>query len=226
MLPIPDNVGLGVSSVINVPVGESGLVSEITVDIDITHQDRSDLQVLLTDPSGNVVTLYSQTGASVVDLVGNWPADLTVDGPGSLDNFLDLSNSGDWTLQVIDAEPGKTGTLNSWGLHFTLVQWYVTSVEDETLPRLTKLGSNVPNPFNPRTEISFALARSGQTRLSIFDVRGMLIRQLLDENLTAGSHTAVWDGKDQSGQAVSSGTYLYRLESGSVVQARKMLLIR
>jgi len=161
----------------------------------------------------------------LADLAGNWPADLTVDGPGSLDDWLDLSNKGDWALTVIDSIPGNTGTLNSWGLHFTLVR-YVTPVRDGTAPRVTILGPNVPNPFNPRTEISFDLVRTGQTRLSIFDVRGMLVRRLFDENLQAGSHTAVWDGNNGSGQAVGSGTYLYRLESGPEVQVRKMLLIR
>jgi len=91
---------------------------------------------------------------------------------------------------------------------------------------VTRLGPNVPNPFNPRTEISFDLARTGQARLSIFDVRGMLVVNLLDESLPAGAHTAVWDGRDRSGRSVSSGTYFYRLESGSEILARKMLLAR
>ena len=224
-VPIPDGVGWGTSSVINVPVEDSGFMLEVTVDIDITHPDRGELQVLLTGPDGTVVTLHDHSGAGMADLAGNWPADLTVDGPGSLDDFLDLSNKGDWTLTVIDSVPGNTGTLNSWGLHFTLVR-YVTPVRDGFTPRVTMLGPNVPNPFNPRTEISFDLVRSGQTRLSIFDVRGMLVRRLLDKNLQAGTHTAVWDGNNGSGRAVSSGTYLYRLESGPEVQVRKMLLIR
>jgi len=224
-VPIPDGVGWGTSSVINVPVEDSGFMLEVTVDIDITHPDRGELQVLLTGPGGTVVTLHDHSGAGMADLAGNWPADLAVDGPGSLDDFLDLSNKGDWALTVIDSVSGNTGTLNSWGLHFTLVR-YVTPVRDGFTPRVTILGPNVPNPFNPRTEISFDLVRSGQTRLSIFDVRGMLVRRLLDENLQAGTHTTVWDGNNGSGRAVGSGTYLYRLESGPEVQVRKMLLIR
>ena len=223
--PIPDGVGWGISSVINVPIEESGFMREVTVDIDITHPDRGELKVLLTGPDGTVVTLHDQTGVGMADLAGNWPASLTVDGPGGLDDFTDLSNKGDWTLTVIDPVTGNTGTFNSWGLHFTLVR-YVTPVEDGIAPRVTRLGPNVPNPFNPRTEISFDLVRTGQTRLSIFDVRGMLVVRLLDENLSAGPHTVVWDGKNGSGRAVSSGTYLYRLESGPVDQVRKMLLIR
>jgi len=198
---------------------------DVNVDIDITHPDRGELVVLLTGPDGTAVTLHDHSGDGMANLTGNWEASLTVDGPGSLEDFLDLSNKGDWNLQVIDNVPGNTGILNSWGLHFTLVR-YVTPVEEGTVPRVTILGPNVPNPFNPRTEISFNLARSGQTRLSIFDMRGMLVRRLLNEDLPTGSHTAVWDGKNGSGQAVSSGTYFYRLESGRQILARKMLLIR
>jgi len=223
--PIPDGVGWGTTSVINVPVEDSGFMLDVNVDIDITHPDRGELVVLLTGPDGTAVTLHDHSGDGMANLTGNWEASLTVDGPGSLEDFLDLSNKGDWNLQVIDNVPGNTGILNSWGLHFTLVR-YVTPVEEGTVPRVTILGPNVPNPFNPRTEISFNLARSGQTRLSIFDMRGMLVRRLLNEDLPTGSHTAVWDGKNGSGQAVSSGTYFYRLESGRQILARKMLLIR
>ncbi len=223
--PIPDGVEWGTTRLINVPIEDSGFVLEISVDIDVTHPDRGELQVLLTSPGGQVVTLHDRSGAGVPDLTGNWIVNLVVDGPGSLDDYLDLPNQGDWTLQVIDPIPGNAGTLNSWGLNFTLVR-YVTPVEDGALPRVMTLGPNVPNPFNPRTKISFDLARPGQTRLSIFDVRGMLVRQLLDADLPAGPHTAVWDGLDQRGLAVGSGAYFYRLESGPEVQARKMLLIR
>jgi subtilisin-like proprotein convertase family protein len=223
---ITDGVGWGVSSVINVPVAESGFMLDVTVDIDITHPDRGELQVLLAGPDGTLVTLHDHSGAGTADLTGNWPATLTVDGPGDLGDFLDLSNKGDWTLTVIDDVPGsQPGTLNYWVLHFTLVR-YVTPVTDRDAPRAMRLGANVPNPFNPRTEISFVLEQGGQTRLSIFNVRGMLVRKLLDEDLPAGSHRVAWDGNDGSGLAVGSGTYFYRLENGPEIQVRKMLLLR
>lgn len=222
---IPDGVGWGVTRLINVPIVDSGFMLEVTVDIDVTHPDRGELEVLLTGPDGTMVKLHDRTGAGSADLVGNWTGTLAVDGPGSLDDFLELSNKGDWTLNVVDNIPGNAGTLNSWGLHFTLVR-YVTAIDDALPSLVTRLGPNVPNPFNPRTEISFDLARTGQARLSIFDVRGMLVVNLLDESLPAGAHTAVWDGRDRSGRSVSSGTYFYRLESGSEILARKMLLAR
>lgn len=223
--PIPDGVGWGAMSVINVPVVDSGFILEVSVDINVDHPDQGELKVLLTGPGGTEVILHDHSNPGAAHLMGNWTATLTVDGPGSLDDYLDLSNKGDWTLEVIDNIAGNTGTLNSWGLNFTLVR-YVTPVEGVLPAMVTRLGPNVPNPFNPRTEISFDLARAGQTRLAIFDVRGMLVRQLIDEDLPAGPHTVRWDGQDHAGLAVASGTYFYRLESGTEIQARKMLLAR
>jgi subtilisin-like proprotein convertase family protein len=225
MATIPDGVGSGTISVINVPPEDSGFIMEVTVDIAVSHPDQGELTVLLTGPDATEITLHDHTGGGTVNLTGNWPANLTVDGPGSLDDYGEQNNKGDWTLQVVDNIPGNEGTLLSWGLHFTLAR-YATAVEEEVLPRLARLGPNVPNPFNPRTEISYELARDGQTRLAIFDVRGMLVRRLVNEDLPAGLHTAVWDGNNESGRAVSSGTYLYRLESGTQVLSRKMQLVR
>lgn len=101
-----------------------------------------------------------------------------------------------------------------------------SQVGDEGLPKLTSLLANVPNPFNPLTEISFVLQAAGPTRLQIFDLRGQLVRTLLDEHLPAGAHDERWDGRDHRGQSVSSGTYFYRLSSAGEVRQRKMQLVR
>jgi hypothetical protein len=126
---------------------------------------------------------------------------------------------------VTDSASLDTGTLNSWGLNFTL-PGSLSPVDDTALPAVTLLRHNVPNPFNPATTIAFSLASGGKTRLSIFDVRGMLVRRLVDETLAAGEHAVRWDGRDGAGRAVGSGTYLYRLETPDVTQEHKMLLVR
>jgi hypothetical protein len=128
-------------------------------------------------------------------------------------------------LTVIDPFAGNAGTLQSWTLHFVLAN-YVSPVLPLPPARAAVLKPNVPNPFNPRTELRFELRDAGRTRLTIFDARGMLVRRLVDATLGAGPHVRTWDGRDDAGRAVPSGTYLYRLESGGEVQARKMLLMR
>ena len=86
--------------------------------------------------------------------------------------------------------------------------------------------ADVPNAFNPRTNIRFAVAKEGRARLVVYDLRGRVVRTLVDEVLRPDVYTRVWDGTDDRGQTVSSGIYLYRLESEGFVAARKMTLLR
>jgi hypothetical protein len=96
----------------------------------------------------------------------------------------------------------------------------------ENLPQHLALEKNYPNPFNPRTNISFVLPADGSARLQVYDMRGRLVKTLHDGALTAGYHTVMWDGTDNSGQRVASGVFLYRLVSGDQVFSRKMLLMK
>lgn len=89
-----------------------------------------------------------------------------------------------------------------------------------------RLLPNYPNPFNPVTHIQFSLNRSARLRLIIYDVEGKEVRQLLDKFYPAGNYEVSWDGTDNSGQAVSSGIYFYRLSNGSEMQSRRMTLLR
>ena len=93
----------------------------------------------------------------------------------------------------------------------------------------TSLGANRPNPFNPSTEFRFTLDRDARVNLSVFDMRGRLVRVVADERLTAGDHSGAyrWDGRDGSGREVNSGTYFYRLTTDSgYSESRKMTLLK
>jgi hypothetical protein len=88
------------------------------------------------------------------------------------------------------------------------------------------LEQNYPNPFNPSTTIRFSVPEAGQTTLQIYDLRGALVKTLISGTLTAGRHQIVWNGKNANGQPVASGVYLYRMQAGSFVQTKQMLLVR
>jgi len=83
-----------------------------------------------------------------------------------------------------------------------------------------------PNPFNPRTTISFNVDNSQNVELGIFDMMGKRIAILADRLFEAGVHSLNWQGKDQQGHAVSSGTYLIRLSNDSGVTSQKVMLVR
>lgn len=93
-------------------------------------------------------------------------------------------------------------------------------------PRNVRLRPASPNPFNPRTELAFALPVAGRARLRIHDARGALVRTLVDDALAAGEHRPQWDGLDRAGRPMPSGAYFARLEAGGVVEAVKLVLVR
>lgn len=88
-------------------------------------------------------------------------------------------------------------------------------------PQSHQLVQNYPNPFNPSTTISFELDISGPTRLGIYDLKGKMVAELVNENLTAGNHSVKF-----TPETLTSGTYLYRLESAGVVQTKKMIYLK
>lgn len=89
-----------------------------------------------------------------------------------------------------------------------------------------ELEVNVPNPFNPRTELGFVLPSAGPVLLEIFDVRGRRVAVLLDSEQPAGRSSVVWSGSDDEGAPVGSGTYLARLRHAAGERTRRMVLIR
>lgn len=93
-------------------------------------------------------------------------------------------------------------------------------------PDRFELWPNHPNPFNPHTSIGFHLPSAGWATLKIYNVLGQEVRTLLDGPSPAGVRQLVWDGRDASGRAVSSGVYVYTLSFGGHHTARKMLLIK
>jgi len=103
-----------------------------------------------------------------------------------------------------------------------------TGVIDEEggLPRTFALDQNYPNPFNPATTIRFALPNDVPVKLKVYDMLGREIRTLINGNMNAGYHQAVWDGTNNSGTPVATGMYIYRIEAGSFVSTKKMMLIK
>jgi len=102
----------------------------------------------------------------------------------------------------------------------------VTGVESSPPVDRNRLSQNRPNPFNPRTEISFELARGGPATLRVFDANGRLVRTLVEGSLQTGPHRAEWDGMDSRGRKATSGVYFYRLTAPGFESAKKMLLLQ
>lgn len=85
---------------------------------------------------------------------------------------------------------------------------------------------NYPNPFNPLTTVRFELPKPGHAKLVVYDLSGRAVRTLVDENLPASVHQRQWDGTDDSGRRLASGSYYFRLTSGDHTAVQKVMLVK
>ncbi len=85
---------------------------------------------------------------------------------------------------------------------------------------------NFPNPFNPETMIKFSILEDSKTSLSVYNIKGQLVRTLIDEDLEKGKHNVIWFGKDNNDKSVSSGVYFYKLKVHKIEAVKKCLLLK
>jgi len=113
------------------------------------------------------------------------------------------------------------------GLASAEVMIMVTGIVGENaIPTEFVLNQNYPNPFNPSTVIRFGLPKVQQVTIRIYDIRGSLVRTLAQGRFSPGYHNLTWDGRDDSGQVVSAGPYIYQLVSASEKVSKKMIFLK
>jgi len=130
---------------------------------------------------------------------------------GNLENFIYMtSNNG---LFILKFDPPTD---------------VVDLLPESNLPNDFSLQQNYPNPFNPSTLISYSLPGIGKHHVSlkIYNLLGQKVKTLVNSHQAAGVHCISWDGKDNSGQAVTSGIYFYQLKAGIFTQTKKMSFLR
>ena len=155
---------------------------------------------------------------------------------------LDVNNTEDWQRIVLDLADGLEGDVFDYSQFisfslrsrdnasdFMVDEVYVrypkdagTGVEkDVSTPASFELHQNYPNPFNPLTRISFNLSEPGMTTLTVYNLFGQKVAELMNRQLTAGQYEVSFDAGD-----LPTGAYFYKLQSGNVTQVKKMLLLK
>ncbi len=159
---------------------------------------------------------------------------------GSVDNwsyfsanwsgYNNLSLLADETIQLRiglhsnDDDPAGFGIMID---DITLSDSTYTHVENDIVPTSRIAMHNYPNPFNPTTTISYNLIEDNNIELSIFNLKGQKVKQLVNDYLPAGKHSIVWSGTNQNNQPVSSGIYLYKIKVGEhFTCTKKMILLK
>ncbi len=130
--------------------------------------------------------------------------------------------SGNFNILVLVNQFNQTPQVTARGLD----DWSSTANDEElNVPMPTQLIGNHPNPFNPHTTISFHNAKAEPVQIVIYNTKGQIVKTWNLE-ATSGTHSLSWDGRDDSGNAVSSGVYYYRMQSGKYSSTRKMVLMK
>jgi hypothetical protein len=182
------------------------------------------------------VALVSVTSSEPDEVEGETVGDVAGTGLGTDDRCFELrserSEEGDgrWYTIVYSATDASNNvaydTVTVRVPHDQSGRIAATTKLQETAaePRITALTSIRPNPFKPNTTVHFSLANTERVSISVYDVSGALVRQLVDETMPSGSHQASWDGKSERGRGVASGIYFVRMRAGSYSEGRKVTL--
>jgi len=188
--------------------------------------DRGAVWVLFLNSAGTVVSHQKISNTS-----GNFTGVMD-DGDefsGSLGALGDMDGNGDAEQVVISGTPGDDdGGGGRGAIYFLSIDGLRTSGTETAPLARSGLGRATPNPFNPRTTIPFRIATPGQARIEIWDATGSLVRTLVDARFAAGEHRTSWDGLDNAGRPMASGTYFYGLviDGRSVGRAEKAILLK
>ncbi len=185
-----------------------------------THALRRDMRAPFTEGVAWDLVLR-RLGGGLMELeisgIADVPAEhgvylLTQDGRMDLRQseqvVLRVPSGGETRLRLVVGEPG------------------FVQEQELSLPRPFALRLAYPNPFNPKTTLGFTLPRTSHVSLDIFDVRGRLVRNLVDDDFEAGLHEVPWNGLDNGGRGVSAGVYFSRMQTDEFQQTGKMTLVR
>jgi hypothetical protein len=191
------SVGVGVTEYMLVELGNVGSGELLIHGISTTGDPFTVTPTELMVPPGGTRTIRV---SFLPDQFGSVAGDLVLESNDSMSPYLQIPMLGE------GVDVSSTG-------------------QAETLPQSIRLTS-WPNPFNPRVTIEIILVSDGPVQLRVFDLRGMLVRGLLDDRLPAGSHRFLFDGRDDAGRKLATGEYIAVLQTVQGTMRQKMVLVR
>ncbi len=133
--------------------------------------------------------------------------------------------NGTYYVSVQTIDNSYVGSAFSDEISFEITNGIVSN-DSDIVPMITRLNKNYPNPFNPETTISFDINKSQHVKLEIYNVRGQKVKTLCNDNLQAGNHKYIWNGRDQNNNKVASGVYFAKMTSKSLTKTQKMILMK
>jgi len=156
----------------------------------------------------NTWTVYNTNPSQTVSAIKNY---WDVDPPPMTYGLVDAS-------MPLDSSPFASG--RGGGFEFE------RRAVNDPIPQVANLEQNYPNPFNLETQIQFSLQKSSRVSISVYNILGQRIRDVIDDDLPAGNHQVSWDGRDNYGAMVATGIYFYHIEADDLVETKKMMLVK
>lgn len=217
------NISVGSGGTLFVSVSWAGLRaynydgSSFTYAGSVNHGDHyNSAQGTCVAPDGTVFLANYEAGLYAMSFNGNSFTDLaSINDPGSA-----------WSVAL-----GSDGIVflanRTGGLRAYFYDGFAIVDSGPSVPRLSALEQNFPNPFNPSTQIVFTLPEQAVASVRIYDISGQLVTNLLSpETMPAGRHQIRWNGRNKDGLPMPSGTYFYRLEAGGFHETKSMVLTK
>lgn len=140
--------------------------------------------------------------------------------------YIDVAVTPDWDWHISYRNPIDQTLCYAYADDYILVGIEEDGENPYAPAALLRLDQNAPNPFNPFTRITYSVPAGGHVRLAVYDVTGRLVETLVEGPRLAGTHTVIWDAKDDRGREVASGVYFLRLFHAGQVRTRKLVLLR
>lgn len=179
----------------------------------------------------NIDTLYSVTGTAIPNSTIEIFSDPEDEGKfyeGYVNSQTDSNFTwigklrGEYATATVTDIDGNT---SEFSLPLKIVT-YVDDIKSDVIPDYYNLYQNYPNPFNPITTIKYQLPKKSAVKIEVFNTLGQRIKTLEDKDQLPGNYEVIWNGKDEFGQTVASGIYIYKIHTQDFVKTKKMILIR
>lgn len=213
---------------------QSGVITDININLSINHQNDSDLYIQLRRPGVNLIQLSTQnggTGDNYINTTFDDEAEISITEANApftgsfkpenpLSYFDNTELKGTWSLRILNNSLNFSGELVSWCINFTYVN--PISAGNNNLPVKMSLEQNYPNPFNASTSINYSLVKKANIRIVLYDLLGREVKTLVNETLGEGNYVSSFNAND-----MSSGLYFYAMYvNGSLFDTKKMILVK
>jgi subtilisin-like proprotein convertase family protein len=213
-------------------------ISDVKLFIGLNHNRLGDLVITLMSPTGDSVVVWNQQQGvnaniqNIITIFDDAAPDALISGiyadfspeikPLNALNtvFAGKNPKGIWRLKITDLYNGNTGFLYGWGLSINNINGIKESSANE-VPNHYQLDQNYPNPFNPSTSIRYFLPYKSNVKLNIYNAIGENVSQVFSGFQEAGTHEINFNGS-----SLASGVYFYRLQAGSFIDTKKMILLK